>query len=127
MHVFLLIAVLIEAVAIGYLLWSVHSQKIGIESLSDRLDSELERLVQAENQISLLVADVREFLKVRDADSKELGERITQIANEQEKIRRNAARPGAAGYSFESIRNRAEQFSMKRDAEHDKLVSLAEG
>lgn len=141
MHAFLFISVLIEAGIIGYLAYRVRSLSVGIEAVN-RIDEQVfGRLEQAEakiedltegcermdSDVSTVVSDVRELVKTQASDSRDLGERITELVTEQENIRRKAGRPASAGYSFEATRNRAENNARKSNADHDNLVALAEG
>lgn len=83
----------------------------------DRMDAEVSELSDLVSEIVVLC----------DEESKAVGIRISEIAGEQEKMRRKAARPGAPNSAFEAIRSVAEKNSVGRDPEHDKLVALAEG
>ena len=94
-----------------------ESKLIDLAEGCEKLDADL----------SVVTEDVRELSKIRAGESRELGKRITELSDEQEKIRRKAAQPGSRGFSFETIRTTAESNAKRRDPERDKLVALAEG
>lgn len=77
--------------------------------------------------LSLVISDVRELVKMHGDESKELSQRLAQIAEDQDKIRRKSAQRGSGG-TFEMVRNGVEKGSyLKTDPEVQKLVDLAEG
>jgi hypothetical protein len=82
-----------------------------------RIDSDLEKFV----------SDLKELGNLRRNDAMEIGARLTQLADDVEKAKRRSARPATSSSSFEAIRNVAERASRKSDANHDRMVALAEG
>lgn len=78
-------------------------------------------------ELSTVVDDMRELSRLRGDESKEIGDRIKELAGEQEKIRRKATRPGSPNSAWDAVSRAAENNSKKRDPAHDKLVALAEG
>lgn len=80
-----------------------------------------------DDDLSLIASDVRECVKLRQSDLAGLNERITEIADAQEKARRKSGLRGAPA-AFESLRSVAESGAVKHpDPERSKLVALAEG
>ena len=145
MHTFLVFCVLIEGAFIAFLLRQSRRLSQGVDSLSERMDTLTDaaqlRMAESESKISDLseecaridtdlstfATDLEELGNLRRNDAKELGDRLTQLAEEVEKSKRRSARPAATGNSFDAVRNTAEKFARRQDPDRDRLVALAEG
>ena len=119
-------------------------RQVGIlNATGDAVTSNIrERLTEAEGKISDLSEgcakldadlsevseDVRECVKLRQSDLAGLNERITEIADAQEKARRKSGIRNSPPGAFESLRAVAESNAVKHpDPAHAELVSLARG
>lgn len=103
--------------SLGKIIIDLETKVSDVAEGTERMDADL----------SELVGDLKELARLCADQSKNVSERITEIADTQENIRRKAARPGAPNSAFESIRNIAETNSRRPDPKHDELVALAEG
>jgi peptidoglycan hydrolase CwlO-like protein len=153
MHTFLIVCVVILAVMVA-VLWrnlagavnerldAIESQRKAkqelLEETCDAIRSQISELEaklldiaegceKLDSDLSVLTGDVKELVRFRQADMKELNERIAQIVEDQEKARRRSGLRNAPA-AFETLRGVAETNAAKRpDPEHLKLVALAEG
>lgn len=95
--------------------------------ISSKINDISEGCERIDADLTEVMADVRELSKLHAEEAREFSERVSEIAGKQEEIRRKAARPGAAGFAWEPVKNRAESNSGAVDPEHARLVALAEG
>lgn len=105
-----------------------QQQSALIAEIESRIGDLSEGCERIDADLTTATADIREMRSILVSEAKEVSERITALAGEQEKIRRKAGRPGASTNAFESARTLAETSSRTRpDPERDALLSLAEG
>ncbi len=129
MHVFLVVCVLVQFIALVILALRSRSHASGNEFLSGRIDdviSELEEL-RKDSDVSALTASIQDLSEAHADDVKGIGERITDLSDRLELMRRKASVRTGAG-SFESMRSRAELGATQgQQMPRSELVALAEG
>ena len=123
--------VLPDAESIRKTLLDLHQRLESAEAFGTELEPKIadmaEGCAKMDADLSLALDDMREQQKIRQNDLKEFNERITEIADAQEKARRKSGLRNSPA-AFESLRAVAESNSVNRtNPEHEKLVALAEG
>lgn len=110
---------------------ALHQWKSDEELRAKEIETKVSDLAEGcarlDADLSTATDDVRECVRLRQSDLAGLNERITEIADAQEKARRKSGLRGAPA-AFESLRSVAESGAVKHpDPERSKLLALAEG
>ena len=104
----------------------IEASQIRMAEAESKISDLSEGCAKLDADLSTASEDIRECVELRQSDLAGLNERITQIADDQEKARRKSGLRGAPA-AWESIRAVAESSARKTDKFHDDLVAAATG